>query len=141
MSSSLHLTIHPSDDAPIYRQIVRQVREAVASGRLASGDRLPSQRELALRLVIAPLTVKKAYDELERDGLIRTARGQGTFVADVAEQSTRERVEALRGLVRKLVHEARLSGLSEDELLGLVRDEANRLTGELDALARREGER
>ena len=99
------------------------------------------ERELAQRLVVAPLTVKKAYDELERDGLIRTARGRGTFVADVAPATTATRVEALRGLVRKLVHEARLSGISNDELHELVREEASRLKGELDEFARQEGER
>jgi GntR family transcriptional regulator len=128
MSPSIHLTIAPGDDAPIYRQIVRQVREALVGGRLLAGDRLPSHRELATQLVIAPLTVKKAYDELERDGLIETARGQGTFVrADVAQASGPERREALRPGVRQLVHEAHLCGVGDEELLALVEEEAERL--------------
>ena len=128
MSSSIHLTIAPGDDAPIYRQIVRQVREALVGGRLRPGDRLQSQRELAVQLVISPLTVKKAYDELERDGLIETARGQGTFVRrDLEPVSQPERREALRPAVRRLVHEAAVCGVEPGELVEMVEREAERL--------------
>ena len=74
-------TINPSDGLPIYRQIVRQVRHAVASAKLAPGDKLPSQRDLSSELVINHLTVKKAYEVLETQGIIATERGRGTFVA------------------------------------------------------------
>jgi GntR family transcriptional regulator len=74
-------TINPSDGLPIYRQIVRQVKHAVASGKLAPGDKLPSQRDLSSELVINHLTVKKAYEVLEAEGIIATERGRGTFVA------------------------------------------------------------
>ena len=128
MASPIHLTIAPGDDAPIYRQIVRQVREALAGGRLRPGDRLQSQRELAVQLVISPLTVKKAYDELERDGLIETVRGQGTFVRAGVEQARGpQRREPLRPGARQLVHEAHLCGVGLDELLALVAEEAERL--------------
>jgi GntR family transcriptional regulator len=128
MRAPLHFTIAPGDDAPIYRQLVRQVREAIAAGRLAAGDRLQSHRELAQQLVISPLTVKKAYDELERAGLITTARGQGTFVrAGVARASAKQRREGLRAGVRRLVHEAHLSGVEPEALLVLVEEETARL--------------
>jgi GntR family transcriptional regulator len=128
MRAPLHFTIAPGDDAPIYRQLVRQVREAIAAGRLAAGDRLQSHRELAQQLVISPLTVKKAYDELERAGLITTARGQGTFVrAGVARASAKQRREGLRADVRRLVHEAHLSGVEPEALLVLVEEETARL--------------
>ena len=74
---SLHVHVTPADDAPLYRQIVRQIVEAVAGGSLVPGERLPSLRELAAQLVVAPLTVKKAYDVLEDRGLIETRRGLG----------------------------------------------------------------
>jgi GntR family transcriptional regulator len=131
MPPTLHLHVSPGDDAPIYRQIVRQVREALAAGRLGAGDRLPSHRELGARLVISPLTVKKAYDELERDGLIETARGQGTFVRrGVAPASPAERRESLRAAARALAHEAERSGVDPEELLGLVAEESERLRTE-----------
>ena len=74
--------VNPSGELPIYRQIMRQITDAIAGGRVAAGDQLPSHRDLAAQLVIAPLTVKKAYDELEREGLITTQRGRGTYVSE-----------------------------------------------------------
>ena len=76
------LRVNPGDSEPIFRQIERQIRDAVASGRLSPGDKLPSHRQLAVELVVNHLTVKRAYDELEREGLIATSRGLGTYVAD-----------------------------------------------------------
>ncbi len=79
----MQLHIVPGDELPIYRQIMRQITDAIGGGRLRRGDKLPSQRDLAVELVISPLTVKKAYDELEREGVIETRRGRGTFVNSV----------------------------------------------------------
>jgi len=126
--SRIALIIRPGDDLPIYRQIVRQIQEAIASNRLGMGERLPSHRELAKQLVIAPLTVKRAYDELERAGLIRSARGRGTFVeARPGEKNEVERLEGLRPQVRQLVHEAQLSGVGLKALTDLLNDEAERM--------------
>jgi len=66
---------------PIYRQIVRQVRASIATGRLVSGDPIPSVRELSQQLGVNPMTIAKAYGELERSGVVTTRRGTGTFVA------------------------------------------------------------
>jgi len=113
--------VQPSGEVPIYRQLMRQVEEAIASGRLATGDRLPSHRELAEQLVVAPLTVKKAYDELERAGLITTQQGRGTFVSARAAAASRpERIERLREPVRRLVGQALLAGLATDDLHRLI---------------------
>lgn len=73
--------IDPSAGMPIYLQIYNQVKNAVAAGTLRAGDQLPSVRELAVKLTINPNTVAKAYQELERDGIIETSRGRGTFIA------------------------------------------------------------
>jgi len=128
---TVQLYVNPGDDAPIYRQIVRQVIDGIATGRIRPGERLPSQRELGQALVISPLTVKKAYDELERDGYLRTARGQGTFVREDAPRRTGpERLERLRGAVRQLVVEAAVGGLSYDELLALLDEEQRRVRSE-----------
>jgi GntR family transcriptional regulator len=84
---------------------MRQVLEAVAGGQLVPGDQLPSRRELAEQLVVAPLTVKKAYDELERErvGHIRMARGQGSFITGAArELDVEAKLERLRPLVKRL---------------------------------------
>lgn len=74
--------IDPSSGTPIYRQIVDQVRQAVASGVLRAGDRLPSVRDMSVELAVNPNTIAKAYQELEREGVIETPRGRGSFIAD-----------------------------------------------------------
>ena len=119
----MRIHVHPGDDLPIYRQIVRQVTDGIAGGRLRAGDRLPSHRELAVDLVIAPLTVKKAYDELERQGLIDTHQGRGTFVAAAAtERGAAERRERLRETAQRLLSQAALTGVSFTELVDLLRE-------------------
>jgi len=115
--------VHPGDEVPIYRQIVRQVTDAIAGGRLAPGERMPSHRELAEQLVIAPLTVKKAYDDLEREGLTMTQRGRGTFVAERLPTFDRsERRERLREAAQRLLSQAALTGVPFDELVKLLEE-------------------
>ena len=134
----MQLHIATSSDLPIYRQIMRQITDAIAGGRLRPGDKLTSQRDLALQLVISPLTVKKAYDELEREGLIRTERGRGTFVAPGALAIDRgEQLERLREMARRLLSRAHLIGVSLPELLELIEETEAELAAE--RAASREG--
>lgn len=120
----MQLVIVPGSDLPIYRQIMRQVTDALSGGRLRPGDKLTSQRELAEQLVVSPLTVKKAYDELEREGLITTERGRGTFVnAETSTVDPREQRERLRPMVRQLLSRARLSGVTVEALAELLNEE------------------
>jgi GntR family transcriptional regulator len=115
--------VNPADELPIYRQIMRQIQDAIAGRRLRPGDKLASHRDLAERLVIAPLTVKKAYDELEREGYIKTQRGRGTFIAerppagDAAEQRQR-----LKESARRLVTQAYLGGLPLGAVIDAIRE-------------------
>jgi GntR family transcriptional regulator len=117
------LHVNPSDELPIYRQIVRQVTDAIAGGRLRPGEQLPSHRDLAEQLVIAPLTVKKAYDELELAGLITTQRGRGTFVKEnLPSVAPSERRERLRDAAQRLLSQASLIGVRFDEVVDLLRE-------------------
>lgn len=101
------LHIDPSSGTPIYRQIVDQVRQAVASGVLRPGDRLPSVREMAVELAVNPNTIAKAYQELERDGVIDTPRGKGSYVADRDHSlSDEERLRQFGEAVDRLVADA-----------------------------------
>lgn len=117
----MQLQINPADAVPIYRQIVRQVIKAIIAGRLAPGEKLASHRDLAGLLVVAPLTVKKAYDELEREGWIGTRRGRGTFVnetqPDIDVEAVRQR---MRHTARQLLADAALADLPLTELIGLL---------------------
>ena len=120
----MQFVIVPGSELPIYRQIMRQVTDALSGGRLRPGDKLTSQRELAEQLVVSPLTVKKAYDELEREGLITTERGRGTFVTAAATDiDPREQRERLRSSVRQILSRARLSGVTVEALVELIREE------------------
>ncbi len=118
--------IDPSSGTPIYRQIVDQVRQAIAGGTLRPGDRLPSVRDLAVDLAVNPNTIAKAYQDLERSGAIETLRGRGTFVASgAAKAAESERLERLGPVMDRLIAEAYLLGISDDELKRLIDDRLN----------------
>ena len=113
--------INPNDGLPIYRQIVRQVKHALASGVLKPGNKLPSQRELAHELVISHLTVKKAYDTLESEGVIRTQRGRGTFVAERPPTGLhRQSTDRIRKRLTELTDAARLLGMKRETFIRLI---------------------
>ena len=136
----IHLHIVPGDEMPIYRQIMRQIIQAVAGGRIKPGEQLPSHRELAETLVISPLTVKKAYDELEKEGYVKLLQGQGTFLsADPIVPAGKRKLDRLRDTARRLVSEAYLGGLSLRELMDLLGEEEARLRTRRQARSR-EGE-
>jgi len=106
---------------PIYRQLIDQVRRAVARGSLRPGQRLPSVRQLSRELVVNPNTVARAYTELEREGTLLTQQGRGVFVAeprtDLTKKARRKQlVEQLDLLFVEAVH----LGFTSDELLAMV---------------------
>jgi GntR family transcriptional regulator len=107
--------------APIYRQLIEQVRAGIARGRLQPGERLPSVRQLSKDLVVNPNTVARAYQELEREGVIYTRQGLGVFVAApqsaLREDVKRQRlVELVDGLLTEAVH----LGFQSGEVTGLL---------------------
>ena len=112
----MFIPLDPSSGLPIFRQIIEQVRRMVASGALAPGDKLESVRDLAARLAINPLTVAKAYQELERAGVIELRRGVGMFVRAAARPQTKGTVhmDVVRAAER-LALEASQAGLGLTE--------------------------
>ena len=102
---------------PLYLQLKEQVKTAVAGGVLKPGDQLPPVRELALKLTVNPNTIARAYSELERDGLLSSEQGRGTFVR-AAEPllGTEERRIQVQGLVDKVIVEAFNLRLTAKEL-------------------------
>ena len=128
------LRIDPLRSEPIFEQLAYQVKEAVARGELDPGQRLPSVRELARELTINPNTVARAYERLERDGVIVRRRGSGCFVAPQASVlRDAERRRRLDELVRRAVTEAFHLGLDADA----VREALERQLGEVRFPARR----
>lgn len=127
----MRFTVDPTSSIPIYAQLVEQVKHAVASGRLQPGDPLPSLREVAERLRISPLTVKKAYGELETLGIAATEHGRGTFVrAGSGAFSAQYRRERLAQAVERLLVEAYHFDASVEEVVELVREIGARLAGQ-----------
>ncbi len=101
---------------PIYVQLQNQIKQAVAGGVLKKGDQLPSVRELAGRLAVNPNTIVRAYQELEREELIETLRGRGTFVAEVKALAPPARRLKISEALDNLLREARRLGMSSHEL-------------------------
>lgn len=125
------LSLHPSSGVPLYRQMLRQLQERILGGQLARGERLPSVRELSAQLGVNPLTVAKVYQHLERDGLVETRRGQGTFVAGrKRELSPLARRRQIEPALRQLVAEALHLGLTPEEVQRLVAETFQDIQGE-----------
>jgi GntR family transcriptional regulator len=117
----MEFRIESSSRVPIYRQLVGQIREAVARGRLKADERLPSVRDLSRQLVINPNTVARVYTELEREGILNTRPGLGVFVAQPKMDLTkRARRDRLICLVDELLTEAVHLGFTAEELLAVV---------------------
>ena len=116
---------------PIYEQIVAQVIFGIASGSLEVGALIPSVRDLAGRLTVHPNTVARAFQELEREGVVTARRGLGMEVTADAQRICRERrQEILRGRIRDVLREAVSSSLSNDDIRGLVEDELTKVNGQ-----------
>src|SRR5947208_16784482 len=100
--------IDTSDPAPIYVQIDRAIRAAVATGRLAKGAQLPTVRQLAVALRVNANTVAKVYSELERQGIVETRRGVGTFVSESSHAHLALRVnrQALGDFAARVLEDA-----------------------------------
>jgi GntR family transcriptional regulator len=109
---------------PLYQQIVDGIKREVLANRLTAGSALPSYRVLAEQLLVSLITVKRAYEELEREGITYSRQGLGTFVAARGNDRTRaDRRATAREALRAAVDAGREAGLSDRELIQLLRDE------------------
>ena len=118
----MQLYIDNRSGAPIYDQIYSQIKDAIVSGQVAAGEALPSIRALAKDLRISVITTKRAYDELEAQGLINTVAGKGCFVAEPDLALFREQsLYLLEDHLAAAAELARTCGLSESELAELLR--------------------
>jgi DNA-binding transcriptional regulator YhcF (GntR family) len=121
------LTVDPASPVPLGEQVRRGIRRAIAEGELRVGDPLPPVRQLAGDVGVNLNTIARAYRELEREGLLRTARGRGTVVA-ADRSTTRVPKSELRERLRDLFADVRLAGMGERDLRKLLLDELGRRT-------------
>lgn len=111
------LTVDPRHPTPLYAQLDRAIRGAIAAGRLPPGSQLPTVRQLAVDLRVNANTVAKVYVDLERQGVLETRRGVGTFVsASGAQPLRRGRESDLKALLRRTLDEAAALGFTADDL-------------------------
>ena len=120
--------VRPDAGEPMYAQLVRQLRQAVATGALARGAQLPSIRQLASELVVNPNSVVRAYRELEADGLLDGVPGRGWFVTNGRSPKLREaeRRRRINELVDQLWAEGRSLGYESEEISAIVAEALNR---------------
>jgi GntR family transcriptional regulator len=122
-SPPFRLQLDLRSGVPVYRQIMDQVLGAVASGRLTSGDQLPTVRQLAVDLSINPNTVIRAYRELEIRGFLDTHQGSGTFVSQQrVEQDDEERVRKLDLIVSDAIARAGAEGFTAKQVLDRLKE-------------------
>lgn len=125
----LRVQITTGISLPIYRQVVDQIRGAVATGKLAVGDPIPSVRALAGELVINPNTIAKAYSMLVRDGVLESHQGRGYFVAQQRDIYTRkERLRRFSEIVDPFLAEAVSLGFDESQIVDEIQKRMQKLS-------------
>ncbi|MGI9442038.1 MAG: GntR family transcriptional regulator, partial [Rubripirellula sp.] len=119
-----YFSIDPNGEVPIYEQLVRQVKLAVADGVLVGGQMVPSVRQLSKDLAINPNTIARAYQELQTDLVLESLRGRGMVVRrDSVTRCTKARNSLVADAVRRALADALAGGMSPDELRDLFENE------------------
>src|SRR6266480_1883363 len=118
-------TVDSKSPTPIYAQLDRSIRAAIATGTLQPGMQLPTVRQLAVDLAVNANTVARVYAQLERDGILETRRGVGTFVreAPTPQAARAHRERELRELIRRFIGDAAMLGFTLAELITQLRQE------------------
>ena len=116
---------------PIYEQICRQVKFAIANGSLIVGEHVPSVRDMATRAAVNVNTVARAYRDLQAEGVLISIRGTGLAIAaDAPEKCRRSRLEMIRERLRYILREAKQNGVTSEEIQTLINSEWNALQQE-----------
>lgn len=118
----MNIIISNNSSVPIYEQIENAIKEAIFSNELKEEDMLPSVRNLANDLKISFLTVKRAYDELEREGFIKTVQGKGSFIAPKnLELIKEEKLKEIQDYIEKIYNVSKMANISEEEVKELFK--------------------
>ena len=117
----MDIIVSNMDSTPIYEQITRQIKAKILGGELQPGEALPSMRLLAKELRISVITTKRAYEELEREGLITSQTGRGSFVAPVSSERLREeQLRAVEAHLAQAVRAAKQGGVTAEEFMEIA---------------------
>ena len=113
----MNIIISNNSSVPIYEQIKNAIKDAIISNEVKEEEMLPSVRNLANELKISFLTVKKAYDELEEEGFIKTVQGKGSFVTPKnLEIIKEEKLKEIQDYIEKIYNISKIANISEDEI-------------------------
>lgn len=121
------IVISQADHRPMYLQIMEQVKQKAAVGDWAPGDEIPSIRLLAMALRVSVITIKRAYLELEREGVIVTQQGKGSIIAPNPDLSSRLYDQEFSEHLAKVARLGELLGLSSEEIASRTKEASNRL--------------
>lgn len=121
------LTLSQTDKRPMYLQIMEQIKQRIAVGDWAEGQPIPSIRQLAVDVQVSVITVKRAYYELEREGIIVTQHGKGSFVASTPGLGARLRQQELQQHLEQAARIAAQIGMPPEELEDRLREAGDRL--------------
>ena len=120
---NLFIVVSPMNPDPMYKQIIDQVKDAIASGGLQPETKLPSIREMSRELKISEITIKRAYSDLENEGFIITRAGLGSYVADINKEKLREeKWEEIQKEILKILKTAEKFDIPAGEIIALVRE-------------------
>ena len=124
----MKISIDPESSVPIYIQIEESVHSLIAAGQLQPGEQLPTIRELAADIRVNLNTVARAYFELDREGVISTQRGKGTFVSGKPDEAqiAKKRLKLLHSIIESALDEAQRLGYSGDEIKIAFQEELTR---------------
>lgn len=117
----MNFIISNSSEIPIYEQIKREIKKAINNDELKENTMLPSIRNLAKDLRISILTVKKAYDELEQEGYLKTVQGKGSFVIARNQELVREeQIKKIEEHIEEIIKIAKITQISKEEIIELI---------------------
>jgi GntR family transcriptional regulator len=119
----LPLYISMDDPKPMYAQVESQLRDLILAGHLKPHTKLPSTRALARDLTCSVITTRRVYEDLEREGFVRTRSGRGTVVAEITDEEKRAHLrEPFEEAVKEAVRTGRRAGLSGEEIIRLIKE-------------------
>ncbi|MBM7587698.1 GntR family transcriptional regulator [Bacillus pakistanensis] len=122
----MNILISNNSKLPLYVQIENQIKQKILEGSLKSGDRLPSMRVLAKNLKISLITTKKAYENLEKEGYLKTIVGKGTFVIQKElhefNHLKQSKIVELKAEIHRIVSEAKNLGITDEELIAWIKE-------------------
>lgn len=117
----MNINIQSKSGVPIYEQIGKQIKNMIVNGELKKGDSLPSIRSLAADLKISVITTKRAYEDLEKEGMVYSVPGKGVFVDDPdLEYLEEKRTVSVEDHVQQLINQTKAAGLSKKELMDII---------------------